>query len=274
MSKLNTATKPIEFTHEGAPAKRISPLAALRRSVCSCLLWEDEFYEDGQTIADRIVELAAKVKVNDLAMVAHEVRAYYNLRHVPLLLLAVLAKRGSGNSVVRETITKTISRADEMGEFLAIYARMVGVDTGEIKSVLPAQVKKGLAAAFGKFDAYQLAKYNRKGSFTLKDIMRLTHPKPQDERQSVMWKKLLDDSLETPDTWETNLSAGKDKKETFTRLLNERKLGYLALLRNLRGMVDAGVDTGQIIEAILARKGARRVLPVQVHRGGACVSSA
>jgi 60 kDa SS-A/Ro ribonucleoprotein len=48
-------------THEGAPAVWVSPDMALRRSVLACMLWEDEFYEDGVAIADRIRELVPKV---------------------------------------------------------------------------------------------------------------------------------------------------------------------------------------------------------------------
>ena len=48
-------------THEGAPARAITPEQALRRSVLSCMLWEGEFYEDGVQIAGRIRELVPQV---------------------------------------------------------------------------------------------------------------------------------------------------------------------------------------------------------------------
>lgn len=67
--------------------------------------------------------------------------------------------------------------------------------------------------------------------------------------------------LQTPDTWEVELSSGKDKKETFERLIKEEKLGYLALLRNLRNMVDSGCDLDLVRKALLARKGAELVFP-------------
>jgi len=89
----------------------------------------------------------------------------------------------------------------------------------------------------------------------------MVRPKPRDEAQSVLWRRVKDRALATPDTWEVALSGGADKKETFERLIRERQLGYLALLRNLRNMVQAGVDPGLVSEAIVSRKGARRVLP-------------
>lgn len=260
--RLNTASTiaPIR-THEGAPARRVTKIQALRRSVCSALLWEKEFYEDGQTIAQRVLDLSAEVRIEDLAALAIEARHDMNLRHMPLLLLSALAKRGAGQPVVADTIASVITRADEMAELLSIHANINGVTPDKLKKVLPAQMKKGIARAFTKFDAYALAKYDREGAIRMRDVMFLTHPKPRDEAQAALWAQLIEGTLPTPNTWETALSGGADKKETFTRLLTEGKLGYLALLRNLRNMMDAGVDEALVRDAIIARKGADRVLP-------------
>lgn len=253
-----------EFTHEGARATRApSPLAALRRSVLSCFLWEKEFYEDGEEIADRIVKLAGEVPISDLSALAIEARKVFHLRHVPLLLLSVLASRARGltGPLTRQTIGQVISRADELTEFLAIHAKREGVQPNALKKKISAQMKLGLADAFHKFDEYQLAKYDRAGAIRLRDVLFLCHAKPQGPEQDALWKRLIANELVAPDTWEVALSAGADKKETFTRLISEGKLGYLALLRNLRNMVDAGVDRDLMVGAILARKGAERVFP-------------
>ena len=73
-------------------------------------------------------------------------------------------------------------------------------------------------------------------------MLFLCHAKPKDEAQAALWKKLVENTLESPDTWEVALSAGKDKRENFERLLREGKLGGLAVLRNLRPMPASGVD--------------------------------
>ena len=58
---MRTNTKRASLTtHEGASARRISVLAQLRRSVLSCLLWESEFYEDGEEISKRIAALTTQ----------------------------------------------------------------------------------------------------------------------------------------------------------------------------------------------------------------------
>lgn len=82
-------------TAGGAPAvPHLTPIQQLRRSVLSCLLWEDEFYESGQEIGARIETLAAQVSQAELAALAVEARTVHNLRHVSLVLLCALAKRG------------------------------------------------------------------------------------------------------------------------------------------------------------------------------------
>lgn len=262
MARLNTSAARV-LTHEGAPAfPYLTPVQQLRRLVMSCLLWEDEFYVDGKTIAQQIAEAASNVSPAELAAVAKEARTKFNLRHAPLLLLSVLARTGRGSSVVSDAIAETIQRADELAEFVAVYAHVNGVTPGSVKKKMSAQVKKGLARAFVKFDAYALGKYNRDGAVKLRDVLFLCHASPRDDEQAAVWKRLIDGTLESPDTWEVALSAGADKRETFERLIREGKLGYLALLRNLRNMAEAKCDMSLVRDAILARKnGAERVLP-------------
>lgn len=252
--RFNIFAKRPDVTFEGAPAVVLTAEQQLRRSVLSCLLWEDEFYEDGLAIADRIAALASAVAPQVTADLAIEARETFKLRHAPLMLLVALTRTGSGTPLVAKTIERVIQRADELTEFLSLYWR-------HGKRPLSKQMKKGLAAAFGKFDAYQLAKYDRDGPVKLRDVLFLVHAKPRDEAQAALWKQVAERTLTAPDTWEVALSGGADKRETFQRLLAEKKLGYLALLRNLRNMDQAGVDEALVKEAILARRGAERVLP-------------
>lgn len=249
----NTARKIDVRTHGGTPAfPHLTAEQRLRRAVMSCLLWEDQFYVDGKTIAESIQEAASAVSPAVLAQAAIDARTVSNLRHVPLLLMVELAKRGG--PLVSTALPQVIQRADELSEFLSLY-------WAKGKTPISKQVKKGLSDAFRKFDAYQLAKYDRAKAIRLRDVLFLIHAKPKDDQQAANWKALVDGTLPAPDTWEVGLSTGGDKRETFERLLRENNLGYLALLRNLRGMTEVGVDEGLIREALLARKGANKVLP-------------
>ena len=50
MVKLNKIVR--AFTHEGAKARRFTPEMALKRALMNCLLWENQFYENGVSIAE------------------------------------------------------------------------------------------------------------------------------------------------------------------------------------------------------------------------------
>ncbi|MBZ5655183.1 MAG: TROVE domain-containing protein [Acidobacteriia bacterium] len=254
MARLNMLNLNFGFrTHEGAPARNLTPEFQLRRSVLACLLWETQFYENGVEIAGRIAELVPKVQAEKVAALAIEAREQMKLRHAPLFLLREMARHATHRRLVAETLERVIQRADELAEFVAIYWK-----DGRVP--LSAQVKKGLAAAFPKFDEYQLAKYDRGGPIKLRDVLFLSHAKPRDAAQAGVWKKLVWGRLATPDTWEVALSSGADKREAWERLLREKKLGALALLRNLRNLREAAVDETLVLEALGAMSAAR-VLP-------------
>ena len=236
--KINTLTK--HTTHEGAPAKRINVKQELRRSLLSCMLWEKSFYEDGENIADRILRLAAECSAQFLCDLAIEARTVQKLRHAPLLILLELIKRGG--PYVAHTIEQVINRPDEITELVALYWR-------NGKKPLSKQMKVGLGRAFLKFNEYQLAKWNRPADVKLRDVLFLVHAKPTKDKEQ-MFKRLANDELKTPNTWESRMAGGENKKSVFTDLLQSNSLGYMALLKNLRGMLECGVDRQLIKDAI------------------------
>jgi hypothetical protein len=259
MAKIN---KPKSArTHEGARGRAFAPEQELRRALMNCMLWEDQFYEDGVSIAERIGALVPKLEAETVAAMAIEAREDMKLRHAPLLIVREMARHEGHKALVAATLERVIQRPDELTEFLAIYwSDALGPMQQRKTRAVSAQAKKGLARAFAKFDAYQLAKYNRDGAVRLRDVLFLVHAKPKDAAQEKLWKQLVDGELAPPDTWEVSLSGGADKKETFERLIAEGKLGALALLRNLRGMLHAGVTKKTIAKALDAMR-ADRVLP-------------
>ena len=237
--------------HNGLKTKAISPEAQLTRLTLAHMLWEKQFYMDGNDSAAAMAQLVTKVDpafVQNLALAA---RSKFKLRHVPLFLAREVARTGKLSA---QALADVIQRPDEMSEFLSIYWK-------DKKQPISNQVKKGLALAFGKFNEYQLAKWDKNSSaISLRDVMFLAHPKPTSVEQELLFKKVADQKLETPDTWETELSGGADKKATFTRLMSEGKLGALAFLRNLRNMDQAGVSSTEI-RAYGAKVDVERVLP-------------
>lgn len=240
-----------QFNHNGLKVKSISPEAKLLRMTMAHMLFEKQFYVDGEDSYQTLQKLVAEVSPEFVASVARKARSEFKLRHVPLALMRGLAKNGT---LKAQDLADVIQRADEMPEFLSLYWK-------DGKQPISNQVKKGLALAFGKFNEYQLAKYDRNNSaISIRDTLFLSHPKPANAAQAELFKKVADQKLETPDTWETELSAGAAKKDTFERLMSERKLGALAFLRNLRNMEQSGVSEAAI-RAYGATLNTERVLP-------------
>lgn len=280
MAKINRKPQTHEGrTHEGAPAKKINAEQKLRRAVMASFLFEKQFYESGETIYKRIQDLVPQVKPETVADIAIEAREKMKLRHIPMVLVREMARHDKHKVYVARTLERIIQRADELSEFLALYwsnivAKRVNHssyywepssyktlwEVNITKTPIANQIKKGLARAFCKFDEYQLAKYNRDATVKLRDVLFLCHAKPESREQAILWKKLVDDNLSVPNTWETRLSGGQSKKEVFTDLLTKGKLGALALLRNLRNMQQAGVDES-VIRTGLQKMNVERVLP-------------
>lgn len=266
--------KPKIFTHEGAKAARTTFEQQLRRSVMACMLWEDSFYESGEEIAKRISSLIQRVPAETVAQIAVEARTKQKLRHVPLLIAREMARLDTHKYIVGELLPEIIQRPDELTEFMSIYWK-------DGKCPVSAQVKKGLATAFHNFSEYQFAKYNGDGPVKLKDVLFLCHAKPSEienranvytrkykndteknllRHEGTLFGKIVAGNLTTPDTWEVALSSGADKGETWTRLLNEEKLGALAFIRNLRNMQQANVNHG-LVRSYAAHVQLDRVLP-------------
>jgi hypothetical protein len=267
MSSINKKVEAEKiYTDGGAIASRITKIQELERTVMSCMLWEDSYSESGVKVADRIKELVHSCKPDAVAKIAISARTDMHLRHVPLFLVRELARHAMSPSypkLVANTLTAVIQRPDEIAEFMAIYQK-------DGKQPLSKQVKIGLANAFKKFNEYSLAKYSSEGKeYSLRDVLFLVHGKPADvpadatkydraarvigvNRQltagEALYRRVSENALVTPDTWEVELSSGADKAETFVRLMEEGTLGAMAFLRNLRGMKEAKVPKINIKE--------------------------
>lgn len=250
--RTNQRSKNSIKTHEGASGRRITSLMEFKRTLLSCMLFEKNFYENGISVSERLANLVPSISIEELKVLTIQARTDYKLRHAPLFVAKEALKiKQSGFG---EVITEIIQRPDELSEIVAMYWK------GK-KTPLAKQLKLGLANAFVKFDEYQLAKYNSMPrDIKLRDVLFMCHAKPSSEEQALLWKRLINNELETPDTWEVALSSGADKKASWERLIKTRKLGGLAFLRNLRNMTQAGVDR-QLIKDGLSNLNVSKVLP-------------
>ena len=245
------------LNHEGSKAFRMTPEMELYTAAVTSAL-SGKFYESPKEFVERISSLVGKVDPMFVAQLAVYTRTVMNLRSIPLLLLVELAKVHSGDDIVSRAVGKTVLRADEITELLMCYQWRNPAPGIKKLGKLSRQIQNGLKEAFNRFDEYQFAKYNRDSEVKLKDALFLVHPKAKNEEQQAIFDKIVADTLETPYTWETQLSAlgqqhfdsPEEKKAAVSvlweELLDSGKLGYMAMLRNLRNILLAEVSPGHI----------------------------
>ncbi|MCC6461545.1 MAG: TROVE domain-containing protein [Saprospiraceae bacterium] len=269
-NRKSTANNQV-LNHEGAIAYTLTPELELYTAVATAAL-NETFYEGS---AERLTRLRGLIEKNDpvfVAQLAVYAREQMYLRSIPLVLTVELAKRHQGDALVSRLVARVIQRADEITELLAYYAQANERRGAKQLGRLSKQVQRGLAAAFNKFDEYQFAKYNREGAAVkLRDALFLSHPVAKDAAQQALFDKIVANTLATPYTWETELSAlgqqtfanEKAKRAAFRAqweaLIDSRKLGYMALLRNLRNILDAEVSARHIQAVCETLANARQV---------------
>jgi len=253
--KFNTRKMEANQTvnYQGEKAYTLTPQLELYTAVATSAL-NDQFYA---TADDRLLRLRELIAKNDAAFVAKlavYAREQMYLRSVPLVLAVELAKQHSGNGIVGKLTNRIVQRADEITELLAYYTLANERKDTKKLNKLSKQIQKGLADAFNRFDEYQFAKYNRDASVTLKDALFLVHPRAKDEAQQGLFDKIVKDELQVPYTWEVELSAlGQNNfdspelkraalRNKWQELIFSNKMGYMALLRNLRNILEAEVS--------------------------------
>src|SRR5690242_19884043 len=105
--KTNVKRQPA-VTHGGGRAVTADALGALRRTLMACMLWEDEFYEDGESIAQRFAKLVPEVDPAAVSALAIEARTAGNLRHAPLLLAREMCRHAKHRPLVAATLVQII----------------------------------------------------------------------------------------------------------------------------------------------------------------------
>jgi 60 kDa SS-A/Ro ribonucleoprotein len=211
---------------------------------------QDQFYRGADATANRVKALVAAIPDKRfVAKAAIYARTQAGMRSVSHLAAAELAKLVKGESWTARFYDRVVHRPDDAIEVLACYSSTHG-------RPVPNALKKGLGRALARFDEYQLVKYRKsRADLSLVDVVNLVHPPATDALG-----KLVRGELAAAETWETKLTqagaqAASDedladlKKAAWSELIASRKIGYFALLRNLRNILTSAPEA---VDAALA----------------------
>ena len=245
MSKFNTTSTIKTVNKCGAPAYSMDAKSKLVTQVLCSFFDEERFYgkntEDMTQTIKRVIADEPQF-VSNLAVFARRV---FNMRSVSHVLTAYLAHETSGKPYVRRTVEGVTLRGDDLTEIMAFYLATFG-------KPIPNSLRRAIADKLVTFDEYTLAKYKGDNkSVKMRDLICLCRPRPQTSKQEDLFKRCLENRLETPLTWEAELSANGNNAETWKKLIDSGKVGYMALLRNLRNIIKANPSNIQTVYDII-----------------------
>lgn len=233
MSKFNQTNTMKTENKSGHIAYAMPDKEKLVTEVLTSFFGENKYYGDTTSDLIKTANAVLDKEPKFVANLARYARKEMHLRSVAHALTALIAHNVNGKPYIKEVVNGVVERADDITEILACYLNMFG-------KPIPNGLKKALGNALLKFDEYQVSKYNGGNkSVKFRDILRISHIKPKTEEQQKLFNEIINDTLPIADRWETELSAHGNNKETWEKLIDENKVGYMAMLRNLRNIIQA-----------------------------------
>lgn len=275
MSKFNTTLpkqKTLTENLAGGQAYKQSEELTLVSLLLTSFV-NDQFYRDSKGALNDLKRSMNNIKDKEfIAKAAIYARDKFGMRSITHALAAELSSQLNGAEWGKDFYEKVVVRVDDMTEILSYY---LAYKTNKDNPKFPNSLKKGFAKAFNKFDAYQLAKYSGSNKeVKLVDVVNIVHPIPNVRNEKAL-NLLVKGELKNTETWESKLSkAGQEanseedlsklKSDAWSELISNRKIGYFALLRNLRNIITQSPDSvneacKMLVDENLIKKS--RVLP-------------
>lgn len=232
-----TAPKQTYNTYEGGKAYQHTLEDEWSNFIFSSYLG-DSYYETEEQVQQRYIELTEKIIAKYGPEIAGKIAQFsrneLGLRSISQLTMAMINDKQFNGK--RQLFAKYFHRPDDVAEILAAMD-MLGQHWSH-------GFVRGAGDYLSTLKEYQLAKYKMLGKkYNLYDCINICHPK---SKAITAFKK---NQIDAPDTWEVKISTAKskdDKNKEWVRLVREGKLGYLALLRNLRNIIEANISNADI----------------------------
>lgn len=235
MSKFNeSVTKKTKTTNlAGGDAFVMTPELELISALLTSFL-EDKYYESGAKRQTRIEDLLSKVDPKFAAKASIFARTEFGMRSVSHVVAGWISQNVKGQEWTKDYFDSIVYRPDDMMEILS-YVKSNGGKQSHA-------MRKGFAKAFGRFDAYQLAKYRASGkAIKLVDVVNTVHP-----QHTEQIGQLVRDELRNTNTFEAKLSGAgqgaETKEEAWADLISSNRIGYMALVKNLRNIINQSND--------------------------------
>lgn len=236
MSKFNAkqVNQNLTNTYEGGKAYKKTLENEWTNFLFSCIL-QNRFYESAGKQQERYIELTnamiEKYGAAFVGKVAVFSRNVLGMRSISELTAAILNQHQFEGK--RDFYKKYFHRPDGVAEVFGAIDMLGGKRSHALV--------RGVCDYLSNLDEYQVGKYKLNGkTYNMYDLINITHA---NSRAIDAYKN---DTLEVPDTWETKISGADnqaEKEAEWKRLVEEHKLGYMALIRNLRNILSCSFVT-------------------------------
>jgi len=191
---------------------------------------ENQYYEKSSDQIDRLLNLTEAVADQyDYAFVGKAAifaRNELGMRSVSQLIAAWLNDKSFQEK--REFYRSFMRRPDDVSE---IFGAVKYLDGKRSHALI-----KGSANYLSSLGQYEITKYKMIGhTYNMYDLINLTHA------NSKVINDFKNNLLKAPDTWEVSVAKKQSKESrqaTWKEMVEEGKLGYMALLRNLNNILD------------------------------------
>lgn len=225
--------------------------------------------EVSQEVIATFLDIANGDNPKDALVIANWLRNEMNIRLTPQVLLVLASRHEATKQFVREYASKIVVRPDEVKICFSVHRYFFGMKN------LSNSLDKGLGDALSKFGERALLKYDTPDYPTWKNVLETlsrSKDKPLSHGVAKYFITGEVDKKETPiiaarkklaecDTindkakklisksfanWEVVLSQFGNTPQVWEYLLEDGLVGYMALLRNLRNILEAGVNDAAI----------------------------
>lgn len=225
----------------------------------------EELDDTAREIINTALEVANSENPRDLLRLAVWLRNDMNIRLTPQVLLVIASQNVNTQPHIKDFSDQIILRPDEVKTCLMLHRFFFG------QKCLKSSLDKALGRAMSRFNEKALMKYDGSNFPTWKDVLcwikrKSGHPLSADlanyfikgevskegtpiafARKELTKCVIFDENAKklakkSGANWEVLVSQFRGTKEVWTFLLENKLVKYMAMLRNLRNFLKAGVD--------------------------------
>ena len=239
----------------------------------------EELDDVSKEIIATVWDICESENPRDALAIANWLRNEMNIRLTPQIILVLCSRHEAAQKYVRKYASKIVVRPDEVKTVLMAHRYFFG--SRNIKNCL----NMGLGDAIANFSEKALIKYDDSNFPKWKDVLRwikrkqgwplskdlaryFTHGEVSEEGTPIAYKRKLLAGRSEFDTeaqrlakesfanWEVLSSqfatSVEGKNAVWSFGVDNNLVGYMALMRNVRNMLEAGVN-GKVIDKVCAK---------------------